>query len=207
MDAEREWWRRTLAVVAHPRPVFEALRNEDEDDLDARQEPLLAIVWLLGIAWVLADPVTGSIFDEPDYDWLVTAVWAFIYGGVVGFGAYWVLGGCLALGLRGLGSDGSYRRARHLIGFAGVPFVLSLAVFVVRLLVHGGDVLSEGGDDEGTLGTLLYAAQLAGAVWTLGLVAYGVRAVEGWTWWRVAASLGLLVVFLAAFVVLAEGLV
>lgn len=207
MDPQREWWRRTLAVVARPGPVFAALRNEEQEDAEARQEPMLAVVWLAGIAWVLADPVTGSIFDDPEYDWLVTAVWAFVYGGAVGFGAYWVLGGCLALGLRAMGSDGTYRRARHVLGFAAVPFVLSLAAFAVRIAAHGGDVLSAGGDDEGALGTVLYAVQLAFAAWTLALVAYGVRVVEGWSWTRVAAALGLLVLFLAAFVVLVESAV
>ena len=206
MDAEREWWRRTLAVPVRPRPVFTALRSEEEEDFDARQEPLLAIVWLAGIAWVLADPVTGSIFDEPEYDWLVTAVWAFVYGGIVGFGAYWILGGCLALGLRGVGGESSYRRARHVLAFAGVPFVLSLVVFALRLMAHGGDVLSAGGDDEGALGTTLYGIQLGFAAWTLALAVYGVRVVERLSWLRVAGALGLLALFLLAFVVLAESI-
>src|SRR5206468_5015853 len=68
VSLEREWWLRVPAVLVDPKPVFAALRNEQRDDVDARQEPLLAIVWLAGIAWVLADPVAGRIFDDPDYD-------------------------------------------------------------------------------------------------------------------------------------------
>jgi len=205
VSLEREWWLRVPAVLVDPEPVFAALRNEQRDDVDARQEPLLAIVWLAGIAWVLADPVAGRIFDDPDYDWLVAPIWAFVTGGIVGVGAYWVLGGALALGLRALGGSGTYRRARHVVGFAAVPFTLSILVFLVRIAAYGGDALRSGGADSGTGGTVLRALQLAFPVWTLALLLVGVRVVERWSWGRTLASLALLALFLAAFAVLVSG--
>jgi hypothetical protein len=205
VSQEREWWLRVPAVLVDPKPVFAALRNDDRDDLDARQEPLLALVWLAGIAWVLADPVAGRIFDDPDYDWLVAPIWAFVTGGIVGVGAYWVLGGALALGLRSLGSTGTYRRARHILGFAAVPFVFSIPVFLVRVAIFGGDALRSGGADSGAGGTVLRVIQLSFAAWTLVLLVLGVRTVESWSWWRSLGSLVLLALFLAAFVVLVGG--
>ena len=47
---ERVWWERTLLVLRRPAGVFAALRGEDDG---SRSEPLLAIVFLAGIAGVL----------------------------------------------------------------------------------------------------------------------------------------------------------
>ena len=49
----REWWLRTLAVFQSPRPVFAALRDASPREAEARQEPILAIVFLAGIAAML----------------------------------------------------------------------------------------------------------------------------------------------------------
>lgn len=202
MDAEREWWRRTLAVVARPRPVFAALRNDDLEDVEARQEPLLAIVLLAGIAGVLATPIAGRLYDEPEVDGLFVAIWAFIAGGLYGIVGYFVIGGALYLGVRGLGGAGGYRRARHILGFAAVPLVVSLMLVPVQLAAYGGDVFGSGGDDEGAGEVVFATLRLAFLVWTTALVVLGVREVEAWSWTRSLGAVGLLALFLAAFVAL-----
>jgi hypothetical protein len=207
MDAEREWWRRTLMVLRDPRHVFAALGDESREDLEARQEPVLALVWLGGIAWLFVDPVSRSVLDNPEYDTIVTLVWAFVAGGAVGFVGYFFLGAALALGLRAAGSTGSYRRARHLLAFAAVPLVLSLTVVLVRLVAFGGDALRSGGDDDSAAGTVLTGIQLAFGAWSLALLAVGVRTVESWAWGRVLASFALLALFFVALSVVAGVLV
>jgi hypothetical protein len=204
VKGERDWWLRTLAVVVDPRPTFSALRSEEQEDVEARAEPLLAIVWLAGIAWLLADPVAGTLFDDENYDWLVFLIWAFLGGGAVGLVGYFTLGWALQLGLRALGSTGSYLRARHLLAFAAVPFVASIAVFAVKLALFGADTLRSGGGDEGTAGTVLTVLQLALAGWSAVLLLVGVHTVEGWSWLRTAASLAVVAVFAAALAVLAS---
>ena len=44
MSREREWWLRVLAVLRSPRAVFVALRDVTQEELDARSEPVLALV-------------------------------------------------------------------------------------------------------------------------------------------------------------------
>src|SRR3954452_15014030 len=39
--ADRTWWLRAPLVLVAPRPIFAALREDDEDASDARQEPLV----------------------------------------------------------------------------------------------------------------------------------------------------------------------
>ena len=53
-ELERAWWLNTLAVIRRPGAVFAALREDDsEEGAAARQEPLLAVIWLAGMAGVL----------------------------------------------------------------------------------------------------------------------------------------------------------
>ena len=54
LSPERAWWLRVQAVLLSPRSVFFALREDDPDDVSARAEPLLLVIWLAGIASVLA---------------------------------------------------------------------------------------------------------------------------------------------------------
>src|ERR687888_134899 len=73
---ERAWLARALLVLIDPRPVFAALRDDSEDAARARQEPILALVGLAGIASILWTSVAGRVMDDPAYDGLVVAVWA-----------------------------------------------------------------------------------------------------------------------------------
>ena len=201
---EKRWWLRTLAVVQSPRPVFAALRDESKQDMEAREEPILAIVIRAGIAAILLAPETGRLLDESlvDDSIAVLAVLVFLTGAIYGAFAYWIGGGFLYVGLRGAGSQGSYRRARHILAFAAVPTVLGLVlVWPARLLVYGTDSFRSGGDDDG-IGPLLFdLAEGLFVLWSLGLLVYGIAVVERWRVLRggVAVALAVLAIFVLTF--------
>ncbi len=200
MDPDREWWLRVPAVLLSPRSVFVAMRDESREELDARSEPVLALVCLAGVAVALGTSTAGALYDDPDYDALLVAVWAVIAGAFVAFAGYFIVGGAVYLGARGLGSTGSFRRARHLLGFAVAPLALSLVVlWPVRLAVFGSDLFRRGGSDDGTGGRVFELLELGFAVWAAALLLVGVRAVHGWSWLRSLAALGLVALFVAAF--------
>ncbi|MDX6439256.1 MAG: Yip1 domain [Gaiellaceae bacterium] len=200
MDPDRQWWLRVPAVFLSPRSVFVALRDESREDIDARSEPVLALTGLAGIAAALASGTARALYDDPEYDALLVAVWAVIAGGIVAFAGYFIVGGAVYLGARGLGGAGSFRRARHILGFAVAPLALSLlVVWPLQLAVFGSDVFRRGGSDDGTGGRVFDALELGFAAWSAVLLLVGVRAVHGWTWWRSLAALGLVALFLAAF--------
>jgi hypothetical protein len=201
LSPDRAWWLRVAAVLLSPRPVFHALREEDPEDVAARGEPILLVTWLAGAAAVLATPTAAGLLDDPDYDALLLAVWTFIAGGIYGAVGYFMLGFGLHFGARLLGSLGSFRRERQIVGFALVPLALSLLVLLpVRLALYGGDTFREGGVDEGAGETTLLALQLGFAAWSLGLLVLGVKVVHGWSWPRSLAALGAAVLLLAAVV-------
>jgi hypothetical protein len=127
----REWWLRAALVLQSPRAVFVALRDDTDEAAADRAEPVLLIVLLAGTAAALAsDASTG-------YDGLLLAVWAFLAGGITGAAAYWLLGAVLYWAARGLGSLGTYRRARHVFAFASVPLAISLVLSPAALLLIG----------------------------------------------------------------------
>ena len=76
----RAWWRLVPRVLTRPTEVFVALRNDDETDVDARSEPILAIVIVAGMAAMLLTPAWGTLLDEESLDWIVLAVVTFIGG-------------------------------------------------------------------------------------------------------------------------------
>src|SRR5436309_9373290 len=123
---DREWLRRAVLVLRAPRAVFVALGNDSDEAAQARQEAVLALLWLAGIAGVLATSVARTLLDDPTRDGLVVAVWAFIGGGFYGAAAFWLGGAVLHGASRALGGQGSYRRARHVVAFASAPVALSL---------------------------------------------------------------------------------
>ena len=117
MDHDREWWLRVPGVLLSPRSVFVAMRDESQEDVDARSEPVLLLTSLAGIAVALGSSTARTLYDDPLYDGLVVALWAVIAGAFVAFTGYFIVGGALYLGVRGLGSAGSFRRARHVLAF------------------------------------------------------------------------------------------
>jgi hypothetical protein len=200
VDPDRQWWLRVPAVFLSPKSVFVAMRNESREDVDARSEPVLALTTLAGIATALGSSTARTLYDDPEYDALLVAVWAVIAGGIVAFAGYFIVGGALYLGTRGMGSVGTFRRARHILGFALAPIALSLLlVWPLQLALYGGDVFRRGGSDNGTGARFFDVLEAGFAVWSAVLLLVGVRAVHGWTWWRSLAALGLVVLFLAAF--------
>lgn len=201
LSPDRAWWLRVPAILLSPRPVLFALREDDPDDVAARSEPLLLIVWMAGAAAVLATPTAGALLDKPEYDAALVAVWAFVAGGIYGVVGYLLFGFALFFGTRLLGSLGDFRRERQLLGFALTPLALSLLVlFPVRLALYGGDTFRDGGPDEGTGETVLLVSQLAFVAWSLTLLVVGVRVVHGWGWFRSLAALAAGVALLAAIV-------
>jgi hypothetical protein len=196
---DREWWLRTLAVFQAPRAVFAALRDESPDDVEARQEPVLALVLLAGMAGVLLAPSTGRLLNESvvDDSMAVVAVLVFITGALYGTATYWIGGAALYVGLRGAGSKGRYLRARHTLAFAAAPLVLGLVfVWPVRIAVYGSDLFRSGGSDDG-MGNVVFE-MILGAIglWAVGLLVYGISVVERWSVVRALVALALVVLSL-----------
>ena len=150
LSPSRAWWLRVPAVLLGPRPVFFALREDDDDDVAARSEPLLLVIWMAGIASVLATPTAADILDQPEYDTILLAIWAFVAGGLYGFVGYFAVGLALLFGVRLLGSIGDFRarapdgRLRARPARCLAPLLLPL-----RLALYGGDTFRAGGADEG----------------------------------------------------------
>jgi hypothetical protein len=184
----RDWWLRTLLVLQRPTPVFVALRDESKQSLSDRAEPILAIVLLAGIAGALASSTASHLLDDPNYDGLLVAVWAFIAGGISGVFGYFVLGALVHGGALALGSQGSYRRNRQIVAFAAAPIALSLVLWPPKLALYGEDVFRSGGSDTGAGAHVFTALELGFVAWAVALLVLGVRAVHGWTWARAAAA-------------------
>jgi hypothetical protein len=205
-SAEKAWLLRALLVLQAPRSVFAALRDDSDEAAGARQDPAGALVWLAGIAGVLATSVTSTLLDDPARDWLIVAVWAFLAGGLYGFVLYLVVGKVLHVALRRLGSRGSFRRARHLLAFAAAPIALALFLYwPVRIAIYGEDLFRAGGPDGGAGGDVLAWLFYGFVGWGLALLIIGVRTVHGWSWARSLAGVTV-AAGLAAGLALAVGL-
>ena len=186
---EKAWLLRALLVLQAPRSVFAALRDDSDEAAGARQDAAGAIVWLAGIAGVLATSVTSTLLDDPERDWLVVTVWAFLAGGLQGFVLYLVVGKVLHVALRKLGSRGSFRRARHLLAFAAAPIALALFVYwPLRIGIYGEDLFQYDGTDGNAAGTAFAYAFYGFALWALVLLVIGVRTIHGWSWARSLAG-------------------
>lgn len=208
VSPERRWWKNLVRVLHAPAGVFADLRETEQDDLDARQEPVLLVVLLAGMAGVLTTPVAGRLLDDGDYDGLLVAVWVFIGGGIYGSAVYLLGGLALWLGVRGMGAlEADWRSARHVLAFACVPVGLSLlAVLPVRLAAFGDDVFRGGGADAGAGGTLTWLLQAGFTLWSLALLLLGLRVVYGFSWGRAAGTFALVALFLAAIAALPAAL-
>jgi Yip1 domain len=183
---ERDWWLRTLLVLQRPVPVFAALRNEADEE--ERQEPLLAIVLLAGIAGVMSTNLASRVLDDYELDALTLAVWAFIAGAIYGLVLYYALGALVLVGERLAGSVASYRRSRHVLGFAAAPLALSLLALPVRATAFGEDAFRSGGSDTGLGGSVFEAIELAALGWCAVLLVLGIRIVNAWPWSRALAA-------------------
>jgi hypothetical protein len=198
----RDWWLRTLLVLQRPRPVFVALRDDDPDAVAARAEPVLLIVWLAGIAAVLAD--ANTYLDDASRDGVDLAIWAFAAGGISGTFAYFLVGWLLYRVSRALGSHGTYRRSRHVLAFAATPVALSLLLWPFKLALYGDDWFRSGGGDSGGAQVVFDLLAAGFAAWAVVLLVIGVRSVHGWTWHRaLVASAAALVLPIALSVLLA----
>lgn len=202
----RAWWLRVVALPLSPRAVFAALRDDSDEDVQARSEPVAAIAGLAGIAILLGTPSARRLANDASFDALSIAVWLFIGGALNALGLYWILGALLHGGGRALGSRGSYRRARHVLAFAAAPLALSLLVFwPVRIAVYGLDLFRTGGDDFGAGDAIFGWVFLGFVAWTAALLLLGVRTVHGWGWARAVAAVAIAAT-LPALLVLASTL-
>ncbi len=190
-DVERLWWLRTVAVLLSPGDVFRALRDDSEEAAEARQEPILALVLLAAFSVVLGTTIAGRLLDDPEYDWILVAVWAVVGGAIYALAAYFLVGLLVWVGARLAGSYGGYRHARHVLGFAVAPLALSVIVWPVRIAVYGGDLFRSGGTDDDGGNALFEAVETGFVVWALGLLAFGLRTVNGWSWARALAATAL----------------
>ena len=88
----RRWWRLVPRILTRPTEVFVALRDDEEVDVDARSEPILAIVIVAGMAGILLTPAWATLIDDESLDWIVIAVITFIGGLFYGAAGYFLLG-------------------------------------------------------------------------------------------------------------------
>lgn len=198
--ATREWWRRVPRVLTAPRPVFAALAVTDDVDVDARSEPVLAITVVAGMAAVILTPAWGTVMDDGSVDGLVLVVLTFIAGLFYGAAGYFLLGLALWLGAKAVGVDRPFRIARQIVAFAALPLAVSLVVTVPAItLAFGWDWFRTAGEDGGTGRDVVVGIGLAFAVWSLGLVALGLRTTFALPWRGVVGALLLAGVLVAAF--------
>jgi hypothetical protein len=190
----RDWWLRALLVLQRPRPVFVALRDDSKESVSDRAEPVLAIVLLAGIAALLPTTTAGRYLDDGSDGGLILAVWAFLAGSLFGAFGYFSLGGLLYVSSKALGSQGSYRRSRHVLAFAAAPIALSLVLWPVKLALYGESLFRSGGSDHGVGAGVFDALELGFLLWSAALLVVGVRAVHGWTWARAGAASAVVVV-------------
>ena len=195
---EREWWARLQRLLYAPAEIFAELRDESREAADARQEPLVAVAFLAGIAMLI-----GLIALEPPYNRFYTDLSALnmtlesiIGGALVGLGNFWLGGALLYLGARGLGATSGYRLARHIAGLATAPFVLVLVLAVpVRVGLFGTDLFRDTGSDSGPGGDVFIALDALALAWALVLALIGIRATQRWSWGRSASALGIAAMF------------
>jgi hypothetical protein len=205
--AARAWWRRLPRVLTQPRSVFLALRETEQTDVDARSEPLLAIVILAGMAGIVLTPAWGRLLDAATVDGLVVAVVTFVGGLMYGAAGYFLVGLVVWLGAKGMGAAEPFRLARQTVGFSALPLALSIVVTIpLALLAFGGDWFRSGGSDEGAGRWLVVAIGLAAIAWSGALLALGLRVTFRLPWRGVVGALALATVLLAAFAVLPSAL-
>lgn len=189
---ERSWWLRAPAVLVAPRAVFVSLRDDSDEAIEARQEPLTAIIGLAGFAGVLATPVARHLLNDPSASLSLIPVWVFLGGAAYAVAVYWLGGGLLYGAARRFGGLGSFRRARSVLALSSAPLALALfTLWPVRIAIYGQNLFRTGGSDWGpgdrVFGYLLYTS----CAWCAILLVIGVRSVHGWSWRRSLATVAL----------------
>src|SRR4249920_3132230 len=86
---DRDWWLRTLAIFQSPGTVFTALRDDSREAAESRQEPVLLLLLLAGIAGILVSPTTGTLMINPERDGILVAVLVFLTALMYGAAVYW----------------------------------------------------------------------------------------------------------------------
>jgi hypothetical protein len=191
-SAERTWWLRAPAVLVAPRAVFVSLRDESDDAVEERQEPIIAVIGLAGIGAVLGTPVARQLLNDASMSVALIPVWAFVGGVVYALASYWIGGALLFGASRRLGSTGSWRRSRQVLALASAPLALSLFTFwPVRIAVYGEDLFRTGGNDFGREDAIFGVIFYAMAAWSFLLLLVGIRAVHGWTYARALAAVAI----------------
>lgn len=174
MGAERDWWRRAALMLTRPKEVFAALRDDSVESGNDRQDAVVALAFVGGVAAALATAESAL----EDLDALEKLIWILVTGFAYGFVGYWVLGWALSFVVPRLGGSGTRRRTRHVLAFALAPFVFAL------------------------LAWLAFAPLLIMlAVWSLGLLVLGLREVYAWSYPRAGAGVLLAAIWLAALAV------
>lgn len=189
--SERLWWARAGLVLVRPVEVFEELRDDSTEESQARQEPVVAIVVLAGIAGVLATSFAGTLIDEQGLDPLDVALWAFLGGALEGFALYFVVGAIVFVGGAAAGSTWRYRHARHLLAYSVVPLAASLPVWAAELGTDGG------------LGFEVVRALVI--AWAAALLVVGLRTLHAWPWGRTLAAAALPLLVPALILARAQG--
>jgi len=194
---EREWWSRLPRLLVAPSEVLAELRDDSREGEDARQEPLVAVLFLAGIAIF----VELFAFEQP-YDRyrglsaLTLTVQSIFGGAAVALTNFWAGGAIVYLGARGLGALTGYRQARHIAGLATVPFILVLVFLVpVPLGLYGMDLFRAGGSDGSTSRAVFIAIDALALAWTLALLVIGIRVTQRWSWGRAASAFGVAALF------------
>jgi hypothetical protein len=198
---ERNWWLRAPAVLVAPRAVFASLRDESEEAVEARQEPIVAVAALAGISVVLVSPTFRRMLNDGAVSLALIPVLAFIAGTLYAVAVFWLGGGLLFGAARRFGGEGTWRRSRQVLALAASPLALSLLTFwPLRVAVYGQDLFRTGGDDYGRGDAIFGGVYLGFVAWSVLLLMIGVRAVHGWTLGRAAATVALAAAFPALIV-------
>jgi len=182
---------RAALVLLQPVDVFEELRDDSREAAEARQEPVLAIVVLAGVAGVLATSFAGTLLERESLDGLDVALWAFVGGALEGVALYFVLGAVVFVGGAVAGSAWSFRHARHVLAYSVVPLALSLPVWAAALSAGRG--------------TAFDVVRALVVCWCAALLVVGARTLHAWTWQRTAAGTALPLLVPALILLRAHG--
>ena len=191
------WWRRVPRMLWAPRGVLVALRETDEDDQLARQEPILAVVLCAGMTSVLL--MGGTLVDDRTLDGFVAAAVTFMAGGLYGAAGYFVLGLGVMIGVRGASGEGTFRQARHLVAFSAVPVAAAFLVVAPAIaLVYGVDYFRGAAPSSSDRVVLLLG--LPFVAWSAVLLMAGLRIAYRLAWLGVATAVALAGVLVAVLV-------